>query len=103
MPVCSKLAFLVETHACLLGTCFSSRDTCLCAHRADCVRGTDDGFCQKVISQHKDHSSFLAPKTKGATFGVSHYAGGVWYTVRRPGWQQILDCSLLSTLFGGAR
>lgn len=44
-------------------------------------RGTDDGFCQKVTSQHKAHGYFLCPKTRAPQFGVRHYAGSVWYDV----------------------
>ena len=45
-------------------------------------RGTDDGFCSKATTQHKDDPFFLVPKTRSPQFGIKHYAGSVWYTVR---------------------
>jgi myosin heavy subunit len=49
----------------------------------ECVlgKGSDDGFCDKVITTFKSHANLIPPKTEKGVFTIRHYAGDVKYTV----------------------
>eukprot|EP00913_Durusdinium_trenchii_P025826 g24238.t1 len=47
----------------------------------ECVvpQGSDQGFCNKLIKQHKGHRRFDEIKTKPTWFVIKHFAGPVSY------------------------
>merc|ERR1712100_571364 len=43
-------------------------------------QGSDQGFCNKLIRQHKGHRRFDEIKTKPSWFIIKHFAGPVSYS-----------------------
>ncbi|XP_028413164.1 unconventional myosin-XV-like isoform X2 [Dendronephthya gigantea] len=46
-------------------------------------KSTDITFLDKCYHRYKSHKCFEKPKTHKLQFGISHYAGTVWYSVER--------------------